>query len=380
MLVDATLPGPTGLRSTVVRDAGLRLLAEATGGETVVNTNNFGDGYQRIVKDTNEYYLLAYTPTVEHRDGDFHRLTVRVNRPGMTVRARPGYYGTVPESPAPADAAPIGPEAAPTGLSAEALDALRLPLAVSGIPLDVFVAPFRGTAAKTGSVLVGAQIAGADLALASGEILEVGYRATDVEGNTTPGAFTRFELVLKPESRPTVQSSGLRFVEWMSLPVGRHQVRFVANQPAGKTGMVVADVEVPDFVEVPISVSGILLASEQTSAHHTLKGDAALKKVLGAEPTAVRRFSRRDTLTGYVEVYTNATTTLSQLTGTLTRVGTSRAQSVETRYVVAERGRAGVVTRVRLNTLQPGDYVLAYAAAAGKRTTSRNVLFTVTSD
>ena len=375
--VDGSSQGPPPKTDILVHQGGLRLLAEETGGETVINTNNFSEGYQRVVRDTNEYYLVAYTPTVEHRDGEFHRLAVRVNRPGVTVRARPGYYA--PEAAAPGDTAPASPDAAPGGLSAEALEALRLPLSVAGIPLDVFVAPFRGTVAKTGAVLVGAHIAGADLALAPGEILEVGYRATDVEGKATPGAFTRFELVLK-ESRPAVESSGLRFVEWMSLPVGRHQVRFVASQPAGRTGMVVADVEVADFANDPVSLSGILLASDATAAHHTLKGDAALHKVLAADPTAVRRFSRRDTLTAYVEAYTNAGTSFRSLTGSVTRVGTTRNQPAEIQTVASERGRWAVTTRLRLNTLQPGDYVLAYEAVGGSRTAKRGVLFTVAND
>ena len=379
--VDASVGNaPNGLTSRLEYQAGLRVLAEDTGGDAVVNTNNFSDGYQRIVRDTNEYYLLAYTPTVEHRDGEFHRLTVQVNRRNATVRARPGYYAPAPDAAASADTSPAAPEEAASGLSPAALEALRLPLAVPGIPLDVFVAPFRGNAPRTGSVLVGAQIAGADLALAQGEILEVGYRGMDVEGKTIPGAFTRFELLLKPDSRMAAESSGLRFVEWMSMPVGRHQLRFVANQPAGKTGMVVADVEVPDFHEDPVSVSGILLASERTASYHTLKGDPVLRKVLNGEPTALRSFSRRDTVTAYVEVYTNPKTSLSELTGTVTRAGTVRSQPIGLRTVATANGRTALATRLPLNPLQPGDYVLAYEARAGKHTKKREVLFTVTND
>jgi len=356
------------------------VLAEETGGDAIVNSNNFTDGYQRIVRDTNKYYLLGYTPTIEHRDGEFHRLTVRVKRPGVTVRARPGYYAPKPEEPTVDDAPALTGEPTAEGLSKEALDALRLPLAVSGLAVDVFTAPFRGTAAKSGSVLLGAQIDGTDLALVPGEILEVGYRAMDPEGKTTPGAFTRFELNLQPASRTSVAANGLRFAEWYTLPTGRHQVRFVVNQPNGRTGMVVADVEVPDFAASPVSLSGILLASERTASHHTLKGDEMLQKVLGAVPTAVRRFSRGDTVTGYVEAYTSGDSTLTGFSGSVTRVGTTRAQPVETRTVLTERGRAAVMTRLRLNALQPGDYVLGYEARAGRRTAIRQVLFTVTAE
>jgi VWFA-related protein len=81
------------------RVAMLRLLAEETGGDAIAGTNNFSDGFQRFARDVSTYYLLGYEPAVEHRDGKFHKLAVRVKkRPGLTVRARPAYYATDEES------------------------------------------------------------------------------------------------------------------------------------------------------------------------------------------------------------------------------------------------------------------------------------------
>jgi VWFA-related protein len=119
--------------------AGLRVLADETGGDAIVNTNNYLEGYQRFVRDSNQYYLLGYTPEIEHRDDDFHRLTVRVNRPGLTVRARSGYYGAGRER---RPSRPAEKIVAKTTLSPAALDALRMPLSISGLTVDLFAAPF----------------------------------------------------------------------------------------------------------------------------------------------------------------------------------------------------------------------------------------------
>jgi hypothetical protein len=44
-----------------------------------------------VIADTGSYYLLGYYSTNTRLDGRFRRLTVRVKRPGLEVRARPGY-------------------------------------------------------------------------------------------------------------------------------------------------------------------------------------------------------------------------------------------------------------------------------------------------
>lgn len=100
----------------LMRVSGLREVANDTGGIALLNTNNFSGGFERIVRDNSTYYLLGYYPPTEHRDGRFHELTVRVNRPGVTVRARRGFFA--PEGSAPViDTAPRSP----TALAVDAL-------------------------------------------------------------------------------------------------------------------------------------------------------------------------------------------------------------------------------------------------------------------
>jgi VWFA-related protein len=96
--------------SELTRLGALRGVAEDTGGIAVVNTNNFSGGFERIVGYSSTYYLLGYEPAVNYQDGRFHSITVRVNRPGVSVRARRGYFASEPE--------PILPPPAPVILSA----------------------------------------------------------------------------------------------------------------------------------------------------------------------------------------------------------------------------------------------------------------------
>ena len=80
---------PSGLGGNRLRyEASLRVIAEDTGGMAVVNTNDYSRGFGDIVRDNSTYYLVGYYPSPVHRDGEFHRITVRAKRPGLTVRAR----------------------------------------------------------------------------------------------------------------------------------------------------------------------------------------------------------------------------------------------------------------------------------------------------
>jgi VWFA-related protein len=74
------------------RMAALRAVAEDTGGEAIVGTNNYADMFQQIAARSNAYYLLGYQAQMRRCDGRFHAITVRVRRAGASVRARKGYF------------------------------------------------------------------------------------------------------------------------------------------------------------------------------------------------------------------------------------------------------------------------------------------------
>ena len=75
------------------------------------------------------------------------------------------------------------------------------------------------------------------------------------------------------------------------------------HQPNGKTGSVVADVEVPDYAKTPLTLSGVALASAQSAADRALLRDETLEAVVGSSLTARRRFAGGDTITAYAEAY-----------------------------------------------------------------------------
>lgn len=77
-------------KSLIARETNLRGITEATGGYGIVNTNELEAGLARIAGDGRIYYLLTYTSRAP-ADGRFHEISVKVNQPGVRVRARSGY-------------------------------------------------------------------------------------------------------------------------------------------------------------------------------------------------------------------------------------------------------------------------------------------------
>jgi Ca-activated chloride channel homolog len=84
------------VRSRPSRD--LRKIAEETGGGyfELQKTIDLAPTFSRVATELRSQYLIAFTPAT--LDGKVHKLEVRVNRPGMTVRARKSYLAATERS------------------------------------------------------------------------------------------------------------------------------------------------------------------------------------------------------------------------------------------------------------------------------------------
>lgn len=80
-----------------VRQDSLGFLARETDGTTIMRPDDVEKGLARIDADLESYYLLGYHSSNTKLDGRFRTITVRVDRPGVGVRARRGYRGLTVE-------------------------------------------------------------------------------------------------------------------------------------------------------------------------------------------------------------------------------------------------------------------------------------------
>jgi len=101
---------PTEMYNTV--EQGPNTLAFDTGGYVIRSSNDFTGALKEIAADTSTYYILGYSPINSKFDGKFRSITVKVKRPGVTVRARKGYMATAPASAPPREVRPVSAEPA----------------------------------------------------------------------------------------------------------------------------------------------------------------------------------------------------------------------------------------------------------------------------
>ncbi|HEY4836963.1 MAG TPA: VWA domain-containing protein [Candidatus Acidoferrales bacterium] len=94
----AQAAGEYGLSAIAGRIPGLhdfdftKDLAETSGGSAFYDTNDFAGVIRKVIDDSASTYILGYYPDHNKWNGEFREIKVRVNRPGLEVRARKGYY------------------------------------------------------------------------------------------------------------------------------------------------------------------------------------------------------------------------------------------------------------------------------------------------
>jgi VWFA-related protein len=338
----------------------LRALSDETGGFAVVNRNQFGDAFQRIVEDNSSYYELAYYPPTDKRDGKYHKIQVRVNRPGLTVRARKGWFAPKGKPPAPGKAADPSTQALRV--------ALNSPLPVSGLTVQLSAAAFKGTAPNA-SVVVAVEVLGRNMTLGPGDTLRVALTAIDATDKVRDSKDGTMTLNLRPETLARVKETGVRLLARLSLPPGRYQLRYAAHESGGdKVGSVLYDLEVPDFAKAPFSMSGLVLSSAAGSLLPTAAPDAQLQDVLPGPPIAIRTFAQNDELALFAEIYDNETSQPHKVDITTT-ITTDEGKVVfkaddvrDSSELAGKRGAYLYPTRIPLKDLAPGSYVLKVAA------------------
>jgi VWFA-related protein len=379
----------------------LRTLAEETGGYAAVNWNNVDAALNRIVRANSTYYVLGYYPAATAKDGRFHKIEVRVKRPGLRVVARKGYVSPRPLSPSDrAEQERKNDRARGRAGSVETSDELReilnQPLQRNGLTLAVQAAPFKGTASRQASVAVALELDANRLRFAEqpnktfADGIEVSMFAIDDRGKALGGNFYQFNLALRPDTYERVRNSIVRMNPRMVLPPGRYQLRVgVRETGAGEMGSVFYDLNVPDYAANGLAMSGVLLTADSARAQFTAQPDDQLPaQSLPAPATSRRTFGRNDVLSLYSEIYDNTSSrTPQRIEVVTTMLGDDGSAGFSSRETLsanpggdAKNARIPLTKQIALKEVRPGRYTLrveAHMLGGGPKPVVRETSLTV---
>ena len=340
----------------------LTTLSADTGGKAFLDSNDFAPAFAQVQNDTSAYYVIGYHPGNTAKDGRYRRLQIRVNRPGVKLEFRQGYY-------APADFAHSGKEDRERELDDEL--ASDLPATDVAMYLDAYY--FRLDENRfyvpVSLIVPGSQIPfvkGGDKEKATldviGEVLDEGKH---------PIGHVRETVKLAVDEQQQVRRKNIQYTTSFNLPQGKYHLKFVVREnQSGHMGSFEADVVLPEMKKMPLKLSSVLLASQRVAT----KGQGPLVRE-GEQyvPNISHVFRQGQHLYLLYEVYGPAKAELAVDAPKGSKAGINLMSSLEliqgstkvfeTPVVqaramnVPERNALAVEMDVPLENLKPGSYI-----------------------
>ena len=363
-----------------VRDSqrNLSILAESAGGFAFTNQTNIDAAFARIVRENSSYYLLGFSSTNSQRDGRFRRVQVRVRRPGLTVVSRAGYVA--PSGRPPKPAAPPGSKS----LLPAVATAVAAPLPTPGLPMRVVAIPYRGTGRMADVQLV-VEVDAARLALVERDgkftgSVDVAWTAVRADGRRIPGGHFRSNLALGRETFTRATRNGLRFVSRFPMAPGRYQLRVAAGSREGPAGSVILDLEVIDYGQSRLAMSGLTLTTTQAAEAPTQVVETGPQDALPTPPSSRREFSSAERVLVFHEVYPPSNVSPEAVSvSALVRDDAGRViRRLDAERASFSRNNSGFVAELPLAGFSSGAYVLKVEARVSEgRPESREIPFRV---
>src|SRR5215471_13161429 len=233
----------------------LTTLAADTGGKAFLDSNDLGEVFDRVQRDTSVYYVLGYTSNNPLRDGRYRHIQVKINRAGLNLEFRKGYY-------APKDFQHFNSD----DKEQQMADELNAELPNTDVALYMAASYFRMDDRRfyvpVALVVPGSQIPftkGGDKDKASldiiGEVLDELKR---------PIGSVRETVKLSLDAAEEVRRKNVQYSTGFILTAGKYRFKFVVREnQSGRLGSFETEFIVPDIKKAPLKISSVVLASQR---------------------------------------------------------------------------------------------------------------------
>jgi VWFA-related protein len=332
---------------SMVAKESLYSFAESTGGRAVAFRNDPESFVADAFRESSTYYFIGFR-TAASNEKEFHKIDVKVNRPGVQVRTRNGYY--------------------PPSKNTRTETISGIP---SGdLPVYVTVAPVAVPGRREAEMILATRIAPPDATAA--RPVELTTTAYDSEGK--PHGTLRQPMTITSMAGAPIEPD---LPGHFPLRPGRYMVRIAATSE-GRSGGVFVDVDVPDFAKDPLSASGLILQRRPAPPNR----DKFMADLVPLVPTTHRQFLASDDVAMFVRIYQGGKGKIVpvRMTARVKNDKNATASNHEGMLEVenfSEHRAADFEVPLPLDHLSPGEYLLEVDAQSGKRHVTRTARFSV---
>ena len=282
----------------------LASLSTDTGGRTFYDLNDFTPAFEEVQKENSSYYLLGYTPSNTRSDGRFRHIRVEVNRPGLKVQARPGYF-------APKNFRQFTREDKELQLE-QAMDLdvpfVDLPLVIE---TDYFYRPDKKFALVLSAKIPGSEVSFLQKAGKHDTEFDFAWKVTDAKNHTVAGLRDTLPVKMTDDTFEEIISSNLFYEGQISLPPGRYNLKAVVREnEGGKIGTFEVPLDVPEVPDTGMSLSSVVLSNEVKPSAELARAKMQREKDAPLQvgnrsvlPSVTRVFRTNQTLSVYLESY-----------------------------------------------------------------------------
>jgi VWFA-related protein len=231
-------------------------LSTDTGGKAFFDSNDFAPAFAQVQRDTSAYYAIGFHSSNPARDGRYRKLTIKINRPGVKLEYRPGYY-------APADFKHAGKEDRERELEEQL--ASDLPATDMAVYLDAlyFRLDENRFYVPVSLIVPGSQIPfvkGGDKDKATLDII-----GTVIDEARRPIGHARETVKLNLDPSLQARQKNIQYTTSFNLPPGKYNLKFVVREnQTGRMGSFEAEITLPEMKKAPLPslrMSSIVLAS-----------------------------------------------------------------------------------------------------------------------
>ena len=235
-------------------------LANDTGGRSFSDSNDLSLAMKQVQVDTNVYYVLGYFSSNPKEDGKYRKIRVELNRPGLKIANRPGYF-----------ASKAFGQLTQQEKDLQLTQAMNVERPFVDVPLILEADYFRKDD-NTNYVPISIEIHGDGLQFEDkgpnreGKF-EFVAQAYDPKGRVTGVARDAVSVKLPAEKAEKLKAGGIFYSTGFQLRPGAYSLKFlVRDNVTGKLGSFEQPIRVPAFDLKKLSISSIVLGNQLANA------------------------------------------------------------------------------------------------------------------